>query len=159
MIHSTTLTVQKIIENKDAIYLCAKAFRDDANTLMLQLSQKFDFNINDCGAWPIPVYKTNHNNKGTLNEEWTFYLHGSHCRFDNLKTGKTVEVRYTEKPEFGCLDGFFFYNYMQTTDRFKDLASWFINHVNVYNALDILVDEGTLTKNQSIGSGSCVIAL
>lgn len=126
---------------------------------MLQLSQKFDFNINDCGAWPSPVYKTNCNNKGILNEEWTFYLHGSHCRFDNLKNGKTVEVRYTEKPEFGCLDGFFFYNYMQTTDRFKDLASWFIDHINVCDALDILVDKGILKKNQSIGSGNCVVVL
>ena len=126
---------------------------------MLELSQKFDFNLNDCGAWPISVYKTNYLNKGLLNAEWTFYLHGSHCRFDNLKTGQAIEVKYTEKPEFGCLDGFFFYYYMQTTDRFKDLAGWFINYANVYHALDILTEEGTLTKKLSIVAGSYVLAL
>lgn len=153
------MTTQEILANKERIYFCAKAFREDANTLMLQLSQKFDFNLSDCGAWPIVVYKTNYNNKGILNPDWTFYLHGSHCRFDNLKTGQAIEVKYTEKPEFGCLDGFFFFNYMQTTERFKELSNWFIDHLNVYTALEVLADEGTLTKKPSIGSDSYVFAL
>jgi hypothetical protein len=153
------LTVQEIIANKESIYSCAKAFREDAITLMLQLSYQFDFDLNHCGAWPEPVYNTNHYNKGMLNTEWTFYLHGAHCRFDNLKTGQAVEVRYTDKPEFGCLDGFFFYHYMQTTERFKDLADWFISYGNVYDALEILINEGTLTKRPGIGAGNCVFAL
>ena len=126
---------------------------------MLQLSQTFDFDLNNCGAWPITVYKTSYKNKGILNADWTFYLHGSHCRFDNLKTGQAIEVQYTEKPEFGCLDAFFFYTYMQTTDRFKELANWFINHINVYNAIKILVEEGVLTKKSSTMFGSYIVAL
>lgn len=153
------LTVQEIIANKESIYICAKAFREDASILMLQLSQKFDFKLTDCGAWPTPVFTTNYKNKGSLNSEWTFYLHGSHCRFDNLKTGQIVEVKYTEKPEFGCLDGFFFFNYIQTTERFKNLANWFVDHLNVYDALEILAEEGTLTKQPGIGSDSYVLAL
>jgi len=152
------LTDQKIIANKEKIYLCAKAFREDASALMLQLSQKFSFDLNDCGKWPAPVYKTNFKNKGVLNPEWMFYLHGSHCRFENLKSGQIVEVKYTEKPEFGCLDAFFFYNYMQTSDKFKDLASWFVDHTNVYAALEILADEGTLTKKPSMVLGSYLLA-
>lgn len=157
--YTTILTVQEIIANKDSIYLCAKAFRNDANKLMLQLSQKFDFNINNCGAWPTPVYKTNHNNKGILNKEWTFYLHGSHCRFDNLKTGQAVEVLYTEKPEFGFLDSFFFYTYMQTTNKFKNLANWFMNDTNVYDAIQILSEEGTLIKKPGVLSDTYILAL
>ena len=157
---ATILTVQEIIANKENIYSCAKAFREDANTLMVQLSQKFNFNLNDCGAWPTAVYKTDFYKKGMLNAEWTFFLHGSHCRFDNLQTGQAVEVYYTEKPEFGRLDGFFFYNYMQTTNTFNNLARWFNNHVNVNKALEILSSEGTLTKKRkSIGSGNYVVAL
>ena len=134
------MTNQEIITNKERIYLSAKAFREDANSLMLQLSNKFNFSLDDCGAWPIEVYRTTYKNKGLLNTDWTFYLHGSHCRFDNLKTGQIVEVKYTEKPEFGCLDGFFFYTYMQTTDRFKYLADWFKNHLDVYNAIETLTE-------------------
>ena len=153
------LTPQEIIANKNDIYLCAKAFRDDANTLMLRLSQKFQFNLNECGAWPIPVYKAKYNSKGFLDDDWTFYLHGGHCRFDNLKTGQAIEVKYTEKPEFGCLDGFFFYTYMTTTDRFKELARWFDKDENVYKALDVLVEEGILTKRASNAVGSYILAL
>lgn len=94
-----------------------------------------------------------------LTPEWTFYFHGAHCRFDNLQTGQVIEVKHTEKPEFGCLDGFFFYTYMQTTEQFKPLADWFADHLNVYKALEILVEEGTLTKHPGIGSGNCVIAI
>lgn len=157
--YATKLTIQEIIANRDNIYRCAKAFRNDANTLMLQLAIKFDFNLLDCGAWPLPVYKTNHNNKGILNEDWTFYLHGSHCRFDNLQTGQIVEVRYTEKPEFGCLEGYFFCTYMQTTEEFKHLADWFINHQNVYAAIEVLSEVGTLTKKPSIMTGDYILAL
>jgi hypothetical protein len=158
-LYATILTIQDIIANKDNIFLCAKAFRDDANALMLQLAQEFDFDINNCGAWPSPVYKTSHNNKGTLTDDWTFYLHGSHCRFDNLKTGQIVVVCYTEKPEFGLLDSFFFYTYMQTTNEFKNLANWFENHSNVYDAIDILSEEGTLTKKPGQISGNYILAL
>lgn len=153
------LTTQEIIENKVNIYLCAKEFRSDASLLMLKLSQKFNFNLNDCGAWPEPVYKARRNCKGILNSEWTFFLHGSHCCFENLLNGQIVEVLYTEKPEFGFLDGFFFYNYMQTTDKFKDLAGWFINYRSVYDAIEILSEEGTLSKIKRIGSGFKILAL
>lgn len=153
------MTVQEIIENKERIYLCAKAFREDATSLMKQLAVTFDFDISECGDWPEPVGKTKYNNKGQLNSDWTFYLHGSHCRFDNVITGQAVEVRFTDKPEFGFLDGFFFYNYMQTTDRFKDLADWFKEELNVYDAIDILVEEGILTRRTDVRFGNNALAL
>ncbi len=153
------MTVQKIIDNKEQIYLCAKAFRNDATALMQMLSEKFDFSINNCGTWPITIYQTSRSNKGILNEEWTFYLHGSHCHFENINTGQSVEVRYTEKPEFGYLDGFFFLNYMQTTVRFKNLADWFINSSNVYIAIEELAKEGTLTKRNDSKQGNYILAL
>ncbi len=48
---------------------------------------------------------------------------------------------------------------MQTTDKFKNLATWFENHLNVYKAIDILSNEGILTKKPGLISGSYVIAL
>jgi hypothetical protein len=153
------LTVQEILANKESIYACAKAFREDANALMLQLSREFNFNLNEYEEWPTTVFKTNYKNKGMMNGGWTFYFHGSHCHFHNLNTGQVVEVKYIEKTEFGCVDGFFLYTYMQTTERFKDRAKWFNHHRAVYEALDILVEEGTLTKKLSIPFDSCILAL
>jgi hypothetical protein len=153
------LTVQEILEKKENICLCAKAFRQDANTLMQELADTFHFTINDCGAWPGPVYKTRHNNKGILNPEWTFYFHGSHCRFENIQTGQVVEVLFTEKPEFGYLNGFFFYNYMRTTARFKNLANWFGTYLNVYHAMDVLVVAGAFTKSSNNKQKNNIIAV
>jgi hypothetical protein len=152
------LTDREIIANKLDIFSCAKAFREDANKLMRQLSKTFNFDLNECGRWPAYVSKSKYNNKGILDSEWSFYLHGAHCHFENLVTKQIVEVRFTENPEFGCLDGFFFYTYMKTTDKFKSLANWFDNHSNVYYAIEILSEAGTLTKKKTT-VGNYVVAL
>lgn len=126
---------------------------------MLQLAQKFEFDVYNCGAWPSPVYHTNRNKKGMLNENWSFFLHGAHCCFEHILTGQTLEVRYTEKPEFGILEGFFFYTYMRTTDEFNSLAQWFNDCANVYAAIDILLADGNLTKIPGQIAGHFCVAL
>ncbi|MEQ1555003.1 MAG: hypothetical protein ABL929_12530 [Ferruginibacter sp.] len=148
-LYATILTAQEIIENKAAIFSCAKAFREDASKLMLQLSRTFDFDINKLEPWPAYISETRYNKKGILDHEWTFYVHGSHCRFESSITGQIVEVRYTERPEFGCLDGYFFYNYMLTTNEFRSLAIWFADYTNVYDAIQVLSQEGTFTRVKS----------
>jgi hypothetical protein len=48
---------------------------------------------------------------------------------------------------------------MKTTDRFKDLAEWFVNYINVYNAIEILTQEGVLTEIKGDILGNYIIAL
>ncbi len=135
-----------IINNKAAIFECAKAFRQDANFLMTELLKDFGYDVESNDVFSKEMYAHKYNNKGIFREDWTYYFHGAHCKFENLQTGQIVELRYTTKTEFGFLDGFFFYNYMLTTNRFKELAAWFLDYLNVYRAIEILEQEGVLVR-------------
>jgi hypothetical protein len=140
------MTSKDIIENELRILECAKAFRQDANALMEELSKDFNFSLASTEIFPKEVYYHKYNNKGTFRNEWTYYFHGSECRFDNLKTGQVIEFIIMAKPEFGFLDGYFFYNCMATTDGFKDVAEWFVNSTNVWTAIEILAGKGSLKR-------------
>lgn len=144
------MTAKDIIENKDEIVRCAEAFRYDANYLMTELSTDFKFSIAEGEGFPKDIYGHKYNNQGLFRNEWAYYFHGSHCRFENLTTSQVIEFIYIMKPEFGYLDGFTFYNYMATTERFKKLAEWFKNDTNVYIAIHLLADNWILRKVTSL---------
>ena len=99
------------------------------------------------------------NGRGKLNGDWNYYFHGAECQFENTKTGQIVESIVVTKPEFGYLDCYFFYNYLATTDRFKNLASFF-NHdyTNICKAIDLLALEGLLTRVDDLFIKKNVIA-
>jgi hypothetical protein len=144
------MSLEDIIDKKEIILECAKAFRKDANNLMTQLSKDYNFSLEPEESFAQEVYAHKYNNKGLFRNEWTYYFHGSECRFDNIITGQIVEMIIITKPEFGFLDGYFFYNYMASTEKFKELASWFENHTNVWEAVRILADEKILTRVPSV---------
>lgn len=152
------MTKQQILDNKEKIYKCAKSFRDTANKLMLSLSTTYNFDLETFDDF-IYTLRKSHKNKGVLDENWTYFFHGSECRFENIQTGQIVEIIYVNKPEFGYLDGYFFYNYMLTTQQFKKLAVWFENYLNVWNAIEILSQEGTFTKMETVLGTRNILAL
>ncbi len=67
------------------------------------------------------------NGKEFLSGNWSFAVHGEHCLFRNLLTGQTLEVSLGDRESVGNLDPYFFYNFLQTTERYKLLAKNF-NH-------------------------------
>lgn len=152
------MTSRQILDNKEQIYECAKSFREEANRLMQCLATTFNFQVETFDGFRSTLRKS-HKNKGVLNENWTYFFHGAECQFENIVTKQVVEVIYINRPEFGYLDGYFFYNYMLTTKEFNNLATWFENYLNVWRAIEILSDEGTLTKVNSINSNRNVVAL
>ena len=153
------MTLKEILDNSVEIIECAKAFRYDATYLMTELAKDFDFSLAEGEGFPKQVYQHKYNNKGIFRGEWSYYFHGAECRFDNLTTGQIVELIHVVKPEFGFLDGYFFYNYMVTTARFKELANWFENYSNVWDAIEVLADQGLLTRIMSVFINRNIIAL
>lgn len=140
------MTTQKIFGNRRNIISAARAFRKDANDLMESLALRNNFSLAAGEGFPPTVYCHKRNNIGFLNDEWQYYFHGAECRFENMCTGQVVELIYTTKPEFGFLDGYFFFNYMCTTEKHKSLGRWFQNDGNVYKAINLLADKGLLTR-------------
>ena len=157
---SLSISTKKIIESKNEIYLCAKNFRQDASELMKKLAVTFDINLETLEGLHELKFKKSIKQRGKLDDDWKYYLHGAECQFENINTGQIVEVIIIEKPEFGYLDTYFFYNYMATTERFKKLASWFDNdYLKVGKAIDILSREGILTRNVNVNSERNILAL
>ena len=105
-------------------------------------------------------HKKSEKQRGKLNGDWNYYLHGAECQFENIKTKQVVEVIVVTKPEFGYLDCYFFYNYMATTEKFKNLALFFSNnYLNICKAIDLLALEGILTRVDNLFIQRNLIAL
>jgi hypothetical protein len=105
-------------------------------------------------------YKKSQKQRGALNAEWNYHLHGAECRFTNSAIGQIVEIIIITKPEFGYLDSYFFYQYMATTPQFKPLAAYFDNdHLQIAKAIDLLALEGVLTRVKELSIYRNVIAL
>ena len=77
---------------------------------------------------------------------WDYGIHGNHCQFYNTETGQTLEVFILNKEAVGDLDPYFFYQFLKTTDNFKNLATLFEPDPfrQVYDLFDELVEEGLL---------------
>ncbi|MBK9981090.1 MAG: hypothetical protein IPP15_01465 [Saprospiraceae bacterium] len=65
------------------------------------------------------------NGEDRLTDEWNFDVHGEHCRFANEKTGQTLEVSLGSTDDIGNLDPYFFYEFLNTTDRYRHLTVYF----------------------------------
>lgn len=135
-------------QTSDEILEAATAFQNEANTLMSMMAKKFGFDLNTIGSLTREARSKNHFHKGELAEEWTFYFHGSDCCFENTQTGQILEVHYLHPPEFGYLDGYFFYKYLQSTPAFQSLAAKFGSHAELWHAVEWMANEGILTYVQ-----------
>jgi hypothetical protein len=150
----------RILQKKLELYECAKAFRLDANYLMGLMADTFGIDLQTLDGWEELKQKKSSKQRGKLNEQWNYYLHGAECQFENVNTNQVVEVIVLTKPEFGYLDCYFFYKYMSTTERFKNLSTFFGNeYQNICKAIDLLAFEGVLTRIDDLFIERNVIAL
>ena len=155
-----SISNDKILEKKIEFYECAKAFRRDALKLMELMSVTFQIDLNTFEGLHELKFKKSKLQRGNLTPDWTYYLHGAECQFENVITGQIVEIIIITKPEFGYLDCYFFYNYMATTPEFKKLAEWFNNdYQHVCKGIELLALEGILTRVDNQFTHRNVIAL
>lgn len=156
---SSSIHNNQILQKKLELYECAKAFRQDANFLMGLMADTFGIDLHTLDGLQ-ELKRKSLKQRGKLNEDWNYYLHGAECQFENVKTKQVVEVIVVTKPEFGYLDCYFLYNYMSTTDRFKSLATFFNNdYLNICKAIDLLALERILTRVDDLFIQRNVIAL
>lgn len=119
---------------------------------MQLMSETFHISLETMDGLGDMKYRKSNKQRGKLNEEWNYFFHGSGCRFENAMTGQIVEITITTYPEFGTLNGYFFYQYMATTDSFKTLAMQLGNdYHNVFSAIDLFVEEGDLATFDHFG--------
>jgi hypothetical protein len=151
---------EKIRQKKEEIFQCAVAFRADAHRLMQLMATTFGIDLQTLDGLYVLKYRKSQKQRGALNAEWNYHLHGAECQFKNSATGQIVEIVITTKPEFGYLDSYFFYQYMETTPQFKPVAAYFDNdHLQIAKAIDLLALEGVLTRVKDLSINRNIIAL
>lgn len=155
-----SIASEKIRQKKVELHQCAVAFRADAHQLMQRMATTFSIDLLTLDGLHELKYKKSQKQRGALDAEWNYFLHGAECQFTNSATGQIVEIIITTNPEFGYLDSYFFYQYMATTPQFKPLAAYFDNdHLKIAKAIDLLAWDGVLTRVKELSIYRNVIAL
>lgn len=65
------------------------------------------------------------NGEENLSGNWSFWVHGEHCKFENIETGQILEVSLGNQESIKNLDPYFFYNFLSTTENYKHLTKYF----------------------------------
>lgn len=134
----------KILVHKQKIYQAAKSFREEATQLINTLIDTYQIDTSDTLSFRKII---KNGRKGKVDKSWTYWFHGAECRFENQTTGQAVEVIITNGTEWGALDSYFFLKYINTTPRFKELATFFSNDLSsLTKALNLLEDLGLLYR-------------
>lgn len=92
IIISPSMDNEKILQKKVELCECAKSFREDANYLMNLMANTFGIDLQTLDGLYELKYKKSQKQRGKLNEEWSYHLHGAECRFESKETGQVVEV-------------------------------------------------------------------
>ncbi len=97
-------------------------YRIEGKKLMFELGKKFDLDINNVDEYEKLISRSNGNipRKGKLSERWNYYFHGGECGFYNKKHKQKVEVVLSNPPEFGHLDAWFLFSFMESTEKYKN---------------------------------------
>ncbi|MEM8895037.1 MAG: hypothetical protein AAGC88_10700, partial [Bacteroidota bacterium] len=108
-IRITKLISDSQIENHQNFFeKCALEYRQLGKELLYDLIERLDLELNK--DFPLETFnklKKNRSQSGQLNE-WSYYIHGFHCGFENNVTGQLIEVSLVFGQEFGDLDPYFF---------------------------------------------------
>jgi hypothetical protein len=114
------ITDEEIEVNQLFFEDCAKDYRKLSTELIYRLAAKLRVTI----APSFPLQTFNQLKGGKQNgvmDEWSYFIHGFHCGFNNQKTGQSIEVPLVFGLEFGDLDPYFFTNFINTTPDYKPL--------------------------------------
>ena len=68
-----------------------------------------------------------------LTENWDYDVHGEHCDFRNNITGQEIVVSLGKNKWIENLDPYFFYKFLETSDKYNYLAKYFKE--NPYNKM------------------------
>lgn len=60
-----------------------------------------------------------------LSDGWRYDVHGEHCLFVNTQSGQKIEVFLGNDEMLASLDPYFFYSFLESTEKFKLLSQAF----------------------------------
>ncbi|MEM1321092.1 MAG: hypothetical protein AAGG75_12635 [Bacteroidota bacterium] len=97
------------------------AYREEGKNLMVKLGKKYGYNINKIQEYEDLIWRGNNSvpRKGQLSNRWNYTFHGGQCKFYNKKHQQIIEVELINPPNFGKLDAWFVFKYLESTEKYK----------------------------------------
>lgn len=143
----------EIVEHSSFFEQCAKDYRNLATQLIHALAAYFNENIDPENAMHT-FGKYKRGRQSGVMDLWEYRLHGSDCRFENSKTGQTIEVYLITQLEFGILDPYFFVDFIKTTESYHPLPiEIYEDYWDGQRILDKMLEIGQFERIPSFFSG------
>jgi hypothetical protein len=134
---------QVVLAQAEYLGAAARQFRTLAHDLVDRLAEKLNLPIDAFTDKLIRAQLSEEQQSGALPGGWRFEFHGFECAFVNESTGQAVDVLLGFPNEFGVLDPYFFYRFLETTPTLKSLALTLDNgYHDAQRALEILEQQG-----------------
>ena len=122
LIIENSISTDFVMSNIDLFIQCFIEFDITAYDLIELLAKTYNIDLNDpAQIWDLKRNKSK-NQSGQINSTWAYHFHGAECAFTNRKTGQNVEIKIIYGQEYGVIDNFFLFRFIETT---KSLAFQF----------------------------------
>jgi hypothetical protein len=109
-------------------------FEKKANEMINLLAEKFQLNLSQQNPFSKLLSRQNNLWKGNLDKKWTYWFHGDACDFENLQTKQYLHVKINRASNYGTIDNFYLFKFMQTTDSLKHVSE-ILNSENIFNEI------------------------
>ncbi len=161
---SKTLIVEESIStdfvksNLNLFLQCFIEFDSKAHEMMDLIATTFEIDLDDSSQiWDLKRNKSK-NQRGQINSSWSYHFHGAECSFQNHKTGQFLDIKIIYGREYGVIDNFFLYKFIQTTkslqNQFKLLNG--TSH-NLRKVTSVLYREGYLIRKPNHNFGELIL--
>jgi hypothetical protein len=90
-------------------------FKKSAEKLVEKLLFEFEIPLNQENPFSLFLIRQNNLWKGSMKENWFYWFHGDACEFENSETKQLVYVKINRNGNYGVIDNFYLYRFIQTT--------------------------------------------
>jgi hypothetical protein len=121
-----------------------KAFENKANEMIKVLALEFNLDLNSERIFDKLISRQKNLWKGNLKENWTYWFHGDACDFENTKTNQYLHVKINRNGNFGAIDNFYLFKFLQTSESLKSIYEVINSEKNLNELLEELFKRGIL---------------
>lgn len=127
-----------------------QAFENKANEMIEVLAFEFNLDLNSENIFDKLITRQNNLWKGNLKENWTFMFHGDACDFENTITNQFLHVKINRNGNYGAIDYFYLYQFLQTTASLKPIYEMINSKEYFYQLLEELIKTGILINIEEL---------
>lgn len=153
-----SISTSFVLNNKDQFLQCFLEFDQLANKLMKLLAAEYSLDLNDFNQLYDLKRNRSEKQRGEVNATWNYRFHGDSCEFKNKNTEQILDVKIGRGLEFGFIDNFFLYRFIETTESLKKQSSLLAGkESNLQKVINVFKREGLLSALPSSRFGELAL--